>query len=101
VTHFTSDKISRFDWSRDGRLALYRGTDDWRDDFAFTGSWSSLRDGGMGVVWGSSNILRLQKVKTVPRSPSGFRPKNDVPRQCALPPVDQEKQSRGSAATGK
>jgi eukaryotic-like serine/threonine-protein kinase len=27
VTHFTSDKIFRFDWSRDGRLALSRGTD--------------------------------------------------------------------------
>jgi Tol biopolymer transport system component len=27
VTHFTSDKISWFDWSRDGRLALSRGTD--------------------------------------------------------------------------
>ena len=27
VTHFTSDKIFWFDWSRDGRLALSRGTD--------------------------------------------------------------------------
>jgi Tol biopolymer transport system component/tRNA A-37 threonylcarbamoyl transferase component Bud32 len=27
VTHFISDKIFWFDWSRDGRLALYRGTD--------------------------------------------------------------------------
>ena len=27
VTHFTSDKIFDFDWSRDGRLALSRGTD--------------------------------------------------------------------------
>jgi len=27
VTQFTSDKIFRFDWSRDGRLALSRGTD--------------------------------------------------------------------------
>jgi Tol biopolymer transport system component len=27
VTHFTSDKIFNFDWSRDGRLALSRGTD--------------------------------------------------------------------------
>jgi serine/threonine protein kinase/Tol biopolymer transport system component len=27
VTHFTSDKIFSFDWSRDGRLALSRGTD--------------------------------------------------------------------------
>jgi Tol biopolymer transport system component len=27
VTHFTSDKIFHFDWSRDGRLALSRGTD--------------------------------------------------------------------------
>jgi serine/threonine protein kinase/Tol biopolymer transport system component len=27
VTHFTSDKIFYFDWSRDGRLALSRGTD--------------------------------------------------------------------------
>jgi serine/threonine protein kinase/Tol biopolymer transport system component len=27
VTHFTSDRIFRFDWSRDGRLALSRGTD--------------------------------------------------------------------------
>ena len=27
VTHFTSDKIFCFDWSRDGRLALSRGTD--------------------------------------------------------------------------
>jgi serine/threonine protein kinase/Tol biopolymer transport system component len=27
VTHFTSDKIFGFDWSRDGRLALSRGTD--------------------------------------------------------------------------
>jgi Tol biopolymer transport system component len=27
VTHFTSDKIFRFDWSRDGRLALSRGTE--------------------------------------------------------------------------
>ncbi len=26
VTHFTSDKIFRFNWSRDGRLALSRGT---------------------------------------------------------------------------
>jgi Tol biopolymer transport system component len=26
VTHFTSDKIFYFDWSRDGRLALSRGT---------------------------------------------------------------------------
>jgi Tol biopolymer transport system component len=27
VTHFTSDKIFWFDWSRDGRLALSRGTE--------------------------------------------------------------------------
>src|SRR5271157_511533 len=27
VTHFTSDNIFSFDWSRDGRLALSRGTD--------------------------------------------------------------------------
>ncbi|MGD0458006.1 MAG: protein kinase [Terriglobia bacterium] len=27
VTHFTSDRIFYFDWSRDGRLALSRGTD--------------------------------------------------------------------------
>jgi len=27
VTHFTSDRIFSFDWSRDGRLALSRGTD--------------------------------------------------------------------------
>ena len=27
VTHFTSDKIIRYDWSRDGRLALSRGTE--------------------------------------------------------------------------
>jgi Tol biopolymer transport system component len=27
VTHFTSDRIFWFDWSRDGRLALSRGTD--------------------------------------------------------------------------
>jgi len=27
VTHFTSDKIFRFDWSHDGRLALSRGTE--------------------------------------------------------------------------
>jgi hypothetical protein len=27
MTHFTSDKIFSFDWSRDGRLALSRGTD--------------------------------------------------------------------------
>jgi Tol biopolymer transport system component len=27
VTHFTSDKIFGFDWSRDGRLALSRGTE--------------------------------------------------------------------------
>jgi hypothetical protein len=27
VTHFTSDFIYWFDWSRDGRLALSRGTD--------------------------------------------------------------------------
>ena len=27
VTHFTSEKIFYFDWSRDGRLALSRGTD--------------------------------------------------------------------------
>ena len=27
VTHFTSDKIFSFDWSRDGRLVLSRGTD--------------------------------------------------------------------------
>jgi hypothetical protein len=27
VTHFTSYHISSFDWSRDGRLALSRGTD--------------------------------------------------------------------------
>jgi Tol biopolymer transport system component len=27
VTHFISDKIFWFGWSRDGRLALYRGTD--------------------------------------------------------------------------
>jgi hypothetical protein len=27
VTHFTSDKIFYFDLSRDGRLALSRGTD--------------------------------------------------------------------------
>jgi Tol biopolymer transport system component len=27
VTHFTSDQIFYFDWSRDGRLALSRGTD--------------------------------------------------------------------------
>jgi hypothetical protein len=27
VTHFTSDKIFAFDWSRDGRLALSRGKD--------------------------------------------------------------------------
>ena len=27
VTHFTSDKIFLFDWSRDGRLALSRGTE--------------------------------------------------------------------------
>ena len=27
MTHFTSDKIFWFDWSRDGRLALSRGTD--------------------------------------------------------------------------
>ena len=27
VTHFTADKIFSFDWSRDGRLALSRGTD--------------------------------------------------------------------------
>jgi hypothetical protein len=27
VTHFTSGKIFWFDWSRDGRLALSRGTD--------------------------------------------------------------------------
>jgi hypothetical protein len=27
VTHFTSDRIFHFDWSRDGRLALSRGTD--------------------------------------------------------------------------
>jgi serine/threonine protein kinase/Tol biopolymer transport system component len=27
VTHFTSDKILSFDWSRDGRLALSRGTE--------------------------------------------------------------------------
>ena len=26
VTHFTSDKIFRFAWSHDGRLALSRGT---------------------------------------------------------------------------
>ena len=26
VTHFTSDRIFYFDWSRDGRLALSRGT---------------------------------------------------------------------------
>jgi hypothetical protein len=26
VTHFTSDRIFSFDWSRDGRLALSRGT---------------------------------------------------------------------------
>ena len=26
VTRFTSDKIFWFDWSRDGRLALSRGT---------------------------------------------------------------------------
>ncbi|MGB7591020.1 MAG: hypothetical protein WBO19_07260, partial [Terriglobia bacterium] len=27
VTHFTSEKIFWFDWSRDGRLALSRGAD--------------------------------------------------------------------------
>jgi len=27
VTHFTSDSIFWFDWSRDGRLALSRGTE--------------------------------------------------------------------------
>ena len=27
VTHFTSDEILSFDWSRDGRLALSRGTE--------------------------------------------------------------------------
>jgi hypothetical protein len=27
VTHFTSDSIFWFDWSRDGRLALGRGTE--------------------------------------------------------------------------
>jgi hypothetical protein len=27
VTHFTSEKIFWFDWSRDGRLALSRGTE--------------------------------------------------------------------------
>jgi Tol biopolymer transport system component len=27
VTHFTSDLVFKFDWSRDGRLALSRGTD--------------------------------------------------------------------------
>ena len=27
VTHFTSDRIFGFDWSRDGRLALSRGTE--------------------------------------------------------------------------
>ena len=27
ATHFTSDRIFWFDWSRDGRLALSRGTD--------------------------------------------------------------------------
>jgi len=27
VTHFTSDRIFYFDWSRDGRLALSRGTE--------------------------------------------------------------------------
>jgi len=27
VTRFTSDKIFWFDWSRDGRLALSRGTE--------------------------------------------------------------------------
>jgi hypothetical protein len=27
ATHFTSDKILRFDWSPDGRLVLSRGMD--------------------------------------------------------------------------